>query len=222
MALIVFLLLLNGAISAFNAWACGQAWAETKRAGGWLHVINWSGTIMSICGFLWCYVIVLGLFGTLIPWGYDLDGHARSLVTPEMFKWIFELGYMVIIFPALGTGLLLTINSWAHFYRERTFASGAVAGWNTFAQMHNMYEAVRVMPTIWRDLGGLFGGSASASGSGSSSGAGGSTNKDTVTIIVVIVVVLLALALAILTTTMILRASARSQAREQLLRMRAA
>lgn len=215
--LLILLLIVNGAISWFNAWACGQAWTETKRQGGWAHLVNWSAAIMSVCGFTWIYLILIALLGTTVTRSHDVDGQAIQLVTPQMFLYVFELGYTLIIIPIIGSGLVLTLNSWAHFYRERTFGSGAVAAWNTFAQVHNMYEAVRVMPSIWKDLGNLFGGSTStASGSGSSAASGASSNNKVVQVLIVVAIALLAIVLAILTTSAILRSSARSHARKQL------
>ncbi len=59
--LFIFIWLLNFAISAWNAYAVGRAWVETKVAGGWPRFMAWMGAIMSASGFSWCYLFLLVL-----------------------------------------------------------------------------------------------------------------------------------------------------------------
>lgn len=155
--MILFFLVLNFAISWFNAWGCGKTWAETKSAGGWAHFMNWMGAVMSASGFTWCYLVILVLVGSLIPVSDENARQTVYAISPEMLQATFELGYVVIIVPILGSGLAITINSWAHFYRTRTWGGGAIAGYNSFAQIHNMYQAASALPDIFRHLGSFFG-----------------------------------------------------------------
>lgn len=155
--MILLFLGLNFAISWFNAWGCGKTWAETKQAGGWAHFMNWMGAVMSASGFTWCYLVILVLVGSLIPVTDENTNQTVYAISPEMLQATFELGYVVIIVPILGSGLAITINSWAHFYRTRTWGGGAIAGYNSFAQIHNMYQAASALPDIFRHLGSFFG-----------------------------------------------------------------
>ena len=57
--LLALVWLLNLAISFWNAYACGKAWAEAKFYGGWPRFMTWMGAIMAASGFSWCFLILL-------------------------------------------------------------------------------------------------------------------------------------------------------------------
>ncbi len=133
MLFLVFLFwILNLGISIWNAVAVGNAWVETKHAGGWQRFMAWMGAIMSASGFSWCYlilaVIVLGAFGKL-----EVEDVEAAL----------NLGYILIIPGVLFSGIMIGIDSWARAYRKRTVANFGVAGYNTFANMYNSYNAIK-------------------------------------------------------------------------------
>jgi hypothetical protein len=206
--MIFLLLILNFGISWLNAWGCGRSWPETKHEGGWAHFMNWMGAIMAACGFTWCLLVLLAFVGNAIPYDSTDPKHVAYVISPEMLRAMLELGYLVIIGPVIGSGLAITANSWAHFYRRRSFGSGAVAAYNTYAQAYNMYEAVSAVPEILGDLTGLFGGKKSSSSSSSDDDvehklAGGA-------ILVIIVLVIFALIGGILLTRMIILTTSRN------------
>jgi len=186
--LILFgLMVVNFAISVFNAWSVGRSWVETKAAGGWPRFMAWMGAVMSACGFTWVYLIILALiaqsFGKL----------------PEVYvDAALKLGYLVIILPVLGSGLAITIQSWAHFWRERNLRSGAITGWNTFAQAYNMYEAASAIPDAVRDVYKVLGGKDKDDDDGKAKAA-------------VLLIVILALTAGVLTTAAIIRVTARTR-----------
>jgi hypothetical protein len=163
----------NFVISWFNAWGCGATWDSTKAKGGMAHFMNWMGAIMSASGFTWCYLVIVGFIGANVPaqW-FAEEGEvvAGMLLDPSMLQAFYDLGYIVIIFPILGSGLAITVASWRSFARRRTVGDGLVAGWNTFAQVHNTYSAIRHIPGVFDRLGGFFGGSSSSSSSDDSKG----------------------------------------------------
>lgn len=190
MVMLFGLLLLNFAISWFNAASVGRGYAEAKAAGGFAIFLAWCGLVMSACGFTWTYVAILGL-----------GAEAAGKITPEQAALVFDLGYVVIIFPVLGSGLAIMVESWASFYRKRTLGSGARAAWNTYAQISNSIEAYRGFgPALGRVLDGLGG----KKGSKGSKGGGGA---------IVVLIVVLALAGGALTTAAIFRSSAARAAR---------
>jgi len=159
--MIFLLLVLNFGISIFNSVVTGASWVETKAAGGWARFMSWMGATMAACGFTWCYLAVLALLAG--PGGL-------SRLPPRYVDAMFSLGYLTIIGPLIGSGIAITIQSWAHFWRKRSFASGAVAGYNTFADVYNIYEAAHYVPTAWdtvKDV--LFPSKKSSSSSSSSS-----------------------------------------------------
>jgi hypothetical protein len=192
--MLFLLLVLNFAISILNAWTCGRAWPETRHYGGMPHFMNWMGAIMSACGFTWCYLIILAVVGANIPIDTNPDTHqAIMAIQPDTMKAMLELGYVVIIGSILGSGLAITMNTWAYALRERSFRSAGLAGYNTFAQAYNTYEAVSVLPSVFSDLGGFFG-----------SAKGGGDRKNTAAVLIVVALVAIALLAGVLTTYVIL------------------
>jgi hypothetical protein len=148
--LIVFLIMFNFGISWLNAWSVGKMWVESKAEGGFAYFVTWCATIMSAAGFTWCYTIVLAFLAGNIPY------HGHMLLAPKYVQGAIEMGYLVVILPILGSGLGITVSSWRDFKRNRSLLNGGVAGYNTFAQLYNTYEAVKVIPGIFKDLGKLF------------------------------------------------------------------
>jgi hypothetical protein len=200
---IVLLWFLNFGISWFNAWAVGSTWDSSKEEGsGGAYFMNWMGAIMSASGFTWCYLIVLGLIATQVPMAWLVDAEEGAepvtgmLLEGDSLQAFADLGYLVIIVPILGSGLAITVASWRAFARRRTVGDGMVTGWNTFAQVHNTYHAVRALPGVLDRLGGFFGGKSSGSSSGGGKKGG----------LIVIVLVILAVLGGVITTYAIIQA----------------
>lgn len=143
--MIILLVIINFAISWLNAWSVGRNWAEAKHAGGWAYFLNWCGAIMSACGFTWCYTII----GVEIAQG---AGYLNAVYAEGALR----LGYLIVILPIIGSGLGITVESWSHFYRKRSFANGAAAGWNTFAQVYNLVTAFDAVPESLSFVAHLF------------------------------------------------------------------
>ena len=152
--MIVLLWLVNFAISWLNAWGCGKSWTETKHLGGWSHFMNWMGAVMSASGFTWCYTILACGMGSGIT--HTVDGRVVPYLSPEQVDAVASMGYLMIIFPILGSGLAIMIHSWVAFARNRSFANGAIAGYNTFADLYNTYHAIQEIPTAWGTVTKLF------------------------------------------------------------------
>ncbi len=193
--MIVLFWLLNFSISWLNAWGCGKTWTESKHAGGVPHFLNWCAAIMSAAGFTWCYLVILGGIGTVIPIKGD-DGVTAPLLSGASAQAFADLGYLLVVFPILGSGLALTVHSWGVFWRQRNFSSGAVAGWNSFAQVYNTMSALEYVPAASRGLSRFF---------------GDSKTKDKAKALVLVLVALAAIG-GILTTRAILRSTARATA----------
>lgn len=194
--MIVFFWCLNFVISILNAWICGRSWNETRHERGWPHFMNWMGAIMSACGFTWCYTLLMAFIASVVQ--VEADDHTRhALLDAQYVQGMVELGYVVIILPILGSGLAITVESWSYFWRRRTFGSGAVAGYNTAAQIHNMYSAASNLPGVFRHLGKLFGGDGKKDGRA----------------ILIIVLVAVAVLGGVLTTYAIIRSTMTSVAR---------
>src|SRR3546814_20748298 len=59
---------------------------------------------------------------------------------PETVKLAMDFWYVMIVIPALGSGLLITIHSWTLVFRERRLSSLGGAAWNTYAQAQNTFD----------------------------------------------------------------------------------
>lgn len=193
---------LNLGISVLNAWSCGRSWNETKRAGGFAHFMNWMGATMAACGFTWCLLVLTTQVGIHIPGKYHLPANYAN--------GTMALGYLVLIVPIIGSGLAITIQSWAYFWKERNFKNGAVAGWNTFAQVYNVVEAARGIPMALQIVGELFNPKTIAEDDG----------IKTYAVKVVIGLVVFSLVGGILTTVWIISATAKGVAYEEMERAR--
>lgn len=186
--MIILLVLLNLGISVFNSWSVGRGWTETKAVGGFAHFMSWMGAVMAVCGFTWSYTIILA-FGA----------HELGYLSAPYVEGMTRLGYLIVVFPILGSGLAITIQSWAFFWQRRTFGNGAVAGWNTFAQVYNTVSAFRAVPESLGFLGDLLGGK-------------GKDDKDGAMARLMIALVILAVVGGVVTAFGIIRTVARKQA----------
>lgn len=88
----------------------------------------------------------------------------------------------------LVSGLGIWLHSLVIAYRDRNFGNIAVAGWNTFAQFHNTWEAASQTPGVIKHIASVL----------------GDTDDDSAYLIIG-ALVLVALALGIITTALIVR-----------------
>src|SRR5271168_2840422 len=149
MIFIVFLILWNFGISWLNCWYVGKVWAESQVIGGWMRFVTWCAAVMGACGFIWCNTLVLGYLASvhvgLLPHKYQL--------TDPYLELLFDIGYVIVIFPILGSGLGIWLDSVKEAYKRRDGMSIGVAGYNTFAQAYNTYEAAKFLPTVFKKIG---------------------------------------------------------------------
>ncbi|MGD0641392.1 MAG: hypothetical protein ABSC22_11650, partial [Roseiarcus sp.] len=119
----LFLILaLNFGISWWNARTCGRAWVESKAIGGAIRVLVWCGAIQSAIGFSSVF---------LFPLLFLANAAFPDYFTADQLNGAVSLWYLTIIFPALGTGLIITIESWIAAYREHSLMNIGVAAYNT-------------------------------------------------------------------------------------------
>jgi hypothetical protein len=137
--LIVFILIFNGGISWSNAYVCGKSWVETRALGGFPRVMVWCGAIQSAIGFS-------SLTGFLMGW----IAFSVGKIPQQTQHQAESLWYVTIILPAIGTGLLITIESWRITLRDRSLMNLSTSAWNTFAEFHNTYNAIQDMGGAWK------------------------------------------------------------------------
>ncbi len=172
-----FMCLLNLYISFSNAKNVGLVWCESKAIGGFIRLLVWCGAIQSAIGFTSVYMVIFVLVAYQI--GYFSSN--------DMLLFL-NFTYVLIIIPAIGSGLLIMISSWIRLYRERSLASLGLAGWNTFAQFRNMYHAYNAFGPALKSIGKSIPGR-------------NSRNKNAGVILLAILVILL----GVITTTVIVR-----------------
>ncbi|RLK45933.1 hypothetical protein [Cupriavidus plantarum] len=145
MFMLIVLLALNFGVSWLNCWAVGGVWIESKALGGFPRVLAWCGAIQAAIGFSSVIGFVLGAIAL------QLGVLPKSAASGAAGLW-----YLLIIVPALGTGLVITIQSWLVAFRERSLVNMGVAAYNTLAQAHNMAGAVRGVGDAFGAVSSLF------------------------------------------------------------------
>lgn len=159
---VVFVMALNVAISFWNASLVGRFWSEKHLLPVGTQVLMWAGAIMAVCGFFSTYAVILVVLMASTHM-FEVLGQTlfKVTVTPEDVRLIVEttmnMVYLMIIIPILGSGLVIWAHSLAVAYKQRNFSSAVVAGWNTYAQLHNTYNAVRYVPRAGGEVGKSFG-----------------------------------------------------------------
>lgn len=188
--LLAFLFVVNFAISVWNAYVCGKTWAETKAMGGWRRFITWVAAAMSAIGFTWCYLLLVavGLF-------------YFHVITALQFEMALKIGFVVLAPAVVFASWMITIDSWANAYRNGGVLNYGVAGYNTFASIHNTMSLVSNWGDAVGDIFGALGGSGKSSSSSSSS----SDDNSGIAVVVGLIIVVVVASLGILTTVAIIK-----------------
>lgn len=152
---LLIVLILNFGVSWANAMSCGRAWEESKAVGGFLRFLVWCGAINSAIGFSSVF---------MFPVSFVAQAMFPDVLTPQDLHAVFSLWYLTIIFPALGTGLIITIESWNAAFRTRSLGNMSRATYNTFAQAHNTMHAIDSFHPAASSVSKLFTGKGDARG----------------------------------------------------------
>ena len=134
--MMILILVMNVGISFFNAYVCGRSWEESKAVGGILRLVVWCTAIQSALGF--SSVNLLFLI-------YLAHDYVPRYFTEVYFKGALNLWYLTIIFPTIGAGLSVIVESWVAVYRNASLGRLSNAAWNTFAQVRNTASVVENM-----------------------------------------------------------------------------
>jgi hypothetical protein len=128
--MLFLLLALNLGISWLNCYVLGGIWAESRALGGFSRVLAWCGAVQSAIGFS-------SVIGAVVGYALFVTGH----LPPKVAVGVASLWYLLIIIPAIGTGLIITVQSWVVAFRTRSILDMGSAAYNTFAMAHNIYSA---------------------------------------------------------------------------------
>jgi hypothetical protein len=116
---------------------------------------------MSAIGFSSVYMCGLG---------YGL--YAFGQMDDQMVKLAMSMWYVLVIVPALGTGLVITMESWRQFFREGDLLSLGTSAWNTYAQIHNTMGAIETLGDSMSFIGDAISGAMSGDSDDSESAIG--------------------------------------------------
>jgi hypothetical protein len=154
--MIIFIWILNLVISIWNAYATGKVWVEAQHAGGGYRFMAWMGYLMASLGFSWNIFIVVGFYLS-----------SAGKITPEQTDLFFSLGYVVLAPGFLFSGYAIMFQSWANAYRDHSVRNLAVAGYNTYANLHNTFNVIDNFPKAFGSVLKAFAG---GSGKGKANG----------------------------------------------------
>ncbi|HVI40861.1 MAG TPA: hypothetical protein VM577_09390 [Anaerovoracaceae bacterium] len=137
----IAILAFNLYISFMNARVAGQVWVDAKVFGGWIRALVWCAATQSAIGFS---------SGFLILYGYL--AYKIGFLNPDQLHVVFSLWYLIVAIPLIGTGLLITVQSWITAWRERSFKNMGVAAYNTFAEVSDLYHAFSDIPKAFKEV----------------------------------------------------------------------
>lgn len=192
-ALVILITVMNIAISWLNASVCGRSWEESRACGGIVRLLVWCTAIQSAIGFS---------SALIPPLLYLAHENLPGYFTDVYFQGAIGLWYMTIVFPTIGAGLAITVESWVAVYRDASLLRLGNAAWNTFAQIHNTARAVESMGGAFSAVSDAFN---SAFNLSSDSKDDGAVSVAIVGLMIMLVVVSLALFGGILMTAAIIR-----------------
>lgn len=174
----LLLLVLNFAISWANANFCGRYWSESKITGGFFRFNVIIGYIMSIAGFTMVYGCILLL---ILPYIIPLIPQLKDVDLTQVIQLTSDMLYILIVITVIPTGFFIWFQSITAFWKKRTLGNAVTAGWNSYAQIHNMVSASRELPSAFeRVVEALFGGK-------------GKKKSDTIIVLLAIFVIILAI-----------------------------
>lgn len=177
---------LNFGISWWNAKVVGWLWNDRPVMGPFSKLVLYSAAVNSAIGF--SSVLMIGL---AFPASHFMDPtQAHKLIT-----WMMALWYVLVIIPILGTGLVITLHSWMQFLRTKSWSDLAASSWNTYATLHNLYDASQSLGPAMDTVGEMF----------TALVKGGDDEEDSALARLAIALVFLALVGGVLLTVMIIK-----------------
>ena len=132
---------------------------------------------MAIAGFTMVYGCILLL---ILPYIIPFIPQLKEIDVTQLMQLTSDMLYILIAMTVIPTGFFIWFQSVAVFWKHKNLGNGITAGWNTYAQLHNMANAYREMPSAFgRITEALFGGK-------------GKKKSDTMIILLAIFVIILA------------------------------
>jgi hypothetical protein len=121
-------------------------WSEAKAIGGQMRVVAVAGYVMAITGFTMVYGSILLLLSPI--WVPLLPG-MKNFDTQIILSFASDLLYLLVITAILPSGIILWFNSVVTFWKNKNLGNGIVATYNTYAQIKNIANASRNIPSAF-------------------------------------------------------------------------
>lgn len=129
----------NVVVSWLNARMVGLTWDRSRREGGWAFLASICALVQSAVGF--SMLVALAATAVAYACGY-----------PRLASLVMDFWYLGIILPALGSGLVVTIDSIRTAMRERDLASGITATINTGIMVNNIWQSIGTVANALTDI----------------------------------------------------------------------
>ncbi len=141
-------------ISYFNSAVRGRWKDEAKQAGGSVLWIYRAGAIMAVCGWFMVFAVAIGyameFTGAMDALIVFVGSYAGFDPQPGMgqaaLEAYWDIAYLLVVFPILGAGFPIWLNSIAMAAKRKDLPSIGVAGWNTYAMVRNTASAIKYVP----------------------------------------------------------------------------
>ena len=143
--MLILLAVVNLAISWWNCRAVGLIWDEARYIGGSMRLLAWAGAVEATLGFSSVLLMLVTLYF-----------YAVGDLPQEYIEDVFGLWYLLVIIPAIGSAVVITIHSLQTAWRERNFSDIAVSTWNLFATAQRLERATHAMPAAFEKVSKLF------------------------------------------------------------------
>ncbi len=134
-AVVIVIWVVNLFLSIWNAYATGKVWVEAKHAGGGRWFMAWMGYLMASLGFSWDILLLAALVL-----------RSTGVMTHAQVELFIDTGYVLVVPGFLFSGYAIMFQSWATAYRNHSVPNMAAAAYNTFANVHNTYNAIDSFP----------------------------------------------------------------------------
>lgn len=152
--LLLALLGLNFFISWRNAKTVGAYWSESKHVGGLFRAEVVCGYIQAIAGFTMVYSYILLL---IAPFVMQAANASPELIA-DFEALAGNLVYLLVAIPIVGSGFLIWFRSLRNAWEQHSLRTITVAGYNSFAQIHNTISLARNAPSAFKGIGSILGG----------------------------------------------------------------
>ncbi|HGM5582035.1 TPA: hypothetical protein ACKP22_003744 [Pseudomonas putida] len=143
--MLILLAVVNLAISWWNCRAVGLIWDEARYVGGSMRLLAWAGAIEATLGFSSVLLMLVTLYF------YAVGDLPQAYIEDVAGLW-----YLLVIIPAIGSAVVITIQSLENAWRERNFSNIAVSAWNLYATAQRLERATHAMPAAFEKVSKLF------------------------------------------------------------------